>query len=75
MLGPKRLSLQFLGWVSCMYDQGADLLELVLGLGGANAICSSSACVAAIIKIPQLVNYGKEGDLLWDSRNITIWTV
>lgn len=40
----------------------------VLGLG-------VFACAAAIIKVGYLVNYGKMGDLLWDSRNITIWTV
>lgn len=33
------------------------------------------ACAAAVIKIGSLVNYGKEGDWLWDSRDITIWTV
>jgi hypothetical protein len=27
------------------------------------------------VKIGSLVNYGKTGDWLWDSRNITIWTV
>jgi len=32
------------------------------------------ACIAAIIKIPKLINYGKVGDFLWDSREITIWT-
>lgn len=39
----------------------------VLGLG-------VFACAAAFIKVGYLVNYGKVGDLLWDSRNITIWT-
>lgn len=33
------------------------------------------ACAAAIVKIPSLVNYGKQGDFLWDSRDITIWTI
>ncbi|KAK3381238.1 hypothetical protein B0H63DRAFT_198040 [Podospora didyma] len=33
------------------------------------------ACAAAFIKISSLVNYGKTGDWLWDSRDITIWTV
>jgi hypothetical protein len=32
------------------------------------------ACAAASVKVSYLPNYGKEGDLLWDSRNITIWT-
>lgn len=33
------------------------------------------ATAAAAVKIGYLPNYGKTGDLLWDSRNITIWTV
>lgn len=33
------------------------------------------ACAAAFIKIGSLVNYGKTGDWLWDSRDISIWTV
>jgi hypothetical protein len=32
-------------------------------------------CAACLIKLGFLVNYGKLGDWLWDSRNITIWTV
>lgn len=43
-------------------------LFAALGLG-------TFACVAAFVKIPSLVNYGKTGDWLWDSRDITIWTV
>ena len=39
----------------------------VLGLG-------VFACAAAIVKVGYIVNYGKVGDFLWDSRNITIWT-
>ena len=42
-------------------------LMLVLGIG-------AFACVAASVKVSYLVNYGKTGDFLWDSRNITIWT-
>lgn len=34
-----------------------------------------SATAAALVKISYLPNYGKTGDWLWDSRNITIWTV
>lgn len=30
---------------------------------------------AAIVKMSFLPNYGKTGDWLWDSRNLTIWTV
>ncbi|KAF2270940.1 hypothetical protein CC78DRAFT_610986 [Lojkania enalia] len=33
------------------------------------------ATAAAVVKISYLPNYGKTGDWLWDSRNITIWTV
>ncbi|KAF2651780.1 hypothetical protein K491DRAFT_606198 [Lophiostoma macrostomum CBS 122681] len=30
---------------------------------------------AALVKMSYLTNYGKRGDYLWDSSNITIWTV
>lgn len=43
-------------------------LLAILGLG-------VFACAAAIIKVGYVTNYGKLGDWLWDSRNITIWTV
>ncbi|PSN70207.1 hypothetical protein BS50DRAFT_308404 [Corynespora cassiicola Philippines] len=33
------------------------------------------ATVAALIKAVHLNDYGKTGDWLWDSRNLTIWTV
>lgn len=33
------------------------------------------ACAAAFVKTGFLVNYGKTGDWLWDSRDISIWTV
>ncbi|GME31946.1 putative integral membrane family protein [Neofusicoccum parvum] len=31
------------------------------------------ACSAGIVRTLYLRNYGKQGDFLWDSRNITIW--
>ena len=34
-----------------------------------------SATVAAIVKITFLSNYGKHGDFLFDSVDITIWCV
>ncbi|KAL1612709.1 hypothetical protein SLS60_000938 [Paraconiothyrium brasiliense] len=40
----------------------------ILGLG-------IFATAAAIVKISFLPNYGRTGDWLWDSRDITIWTV
>ncbi|KAB5578896.1 hypothetical protein GE09DRAFT_563600 [Coniochaeta sp. 2T2.1] len=43
-------------------------LLAILGLG-------VFACAACFVKLGFLVNYGKLGDWLWDSRNITIWTV
>jgi len=43
-------------------------LLVALGLG-------CFACAAAIAKIPSIVDYGKTGDWLWDSRDICIWTV
>jgi len=33
------------------------------------------ACAAAMVKTSYLVNYGKTGDFLWDSANLTIWVV
>ena len=33
------------------------------------------ATAAACVKVPYIVNYGRVGDLLWDSRDITIWTI
>ncbi|KAF5011997.1 hypothetical protein FDECE_1937 [Fusarium decemcellulare] len=39
----------------------------ILGLG-------VFACAAAFVKLGYVTNYGKLGDWLWDSRNITIWT-
>lgn len=35
----------------------------------------NSACAAAMVKTSFLPNYGKTGDFLWDSTNLTIWTV
>ncbi|OAG06881.1 uncharacterized protein CC84DRAFT_630037 [Paraphaeosphaeria sporulosa] len=40
----------------------------ILGLG-------IFATAAALVKISFLPNYGSTGDWLWDSRNITIWTI
>ncbi|KAJ4329048.1 hypothetical protein N0V84_000399 [Fusarium piperis] len=39
----------------------------ILGLG-------VFACAAAFVRLGYMTNYGKQGDWLWDSRNITIWT-
>jgi len=41
-------------------------LMCILGLG-------LFACIAAAVKVFYTSNYGKKGDFLWDSRNITIW--
>ena len=41
-------------------------LMCILGLG-------IFACIAAAVKVAYTSNYGKKGDFLWDSRNITIW--
>lgn len=43
-------------------------LICILGLG-------IFATAAAIVRFTYLNNYGLTGDWLWDSRNITIWTV
>ncbi|EXK27053.1 hypothetical protein FOMG_16491 [Fusarium oxysporum f. sp. melonis 26406] len=39
----------------------------ILGLG-------VFVCAAASVRLSYVTKYGKDGDLLWDSRNITIWT-
>ena len=52
-----RLHVNFRTWVTLM---------CILGLG-------VFACAAASVKVSYLPNYGKQGDFLWDSRNITIW--
>ncbi|KAF2831138.1 hypothetical protein CC86DRAFT_390819 [Ophiobolus disseminans] len=45
----------------------------------ASLICILSlgifATAAAFIKLTYIANYGKTGDWLWDSRNLTIWTI
>jgi hypothetical protein len=43
-------------------------LICILGLG-------IFATAAALVKLTYLPNYGHSGDWLWDSRNLTIWTV
>lgn len=43
-------------------------LICILGLG-------IFASAAALVKLTYLTNYGRTGDWLWDSRNLTIWTV
>jgi hypothetical protein len=32
-------------------------------------------CLAGILRIPTIVNYGKAGDFLWDSNGLCIWFV
>ncbi|KAL6171274.1 hypothetical protein ACJQWK_04212 [Exserohilum turcicum] len=32
------------------------------------------AAAASMIKLSYITNYGRGGDLMWDSRNLTIWT-
>ncbi|KAH9871791.1 hypothetical protein J1614_006048 [Plenodomus biglobosus] len=49
------------------HRQKASLI-CILGLG-------IFASAAALIKLSYLTNYGRSGDWLWDSRNLTIWTV
>jgi len=43
-------------------------LICILGLG-------TFATAAALVKLSYLPTYGRSGDLLWDSRNLTMWTV
>ena len=53
-----KLQVNFRTWVT---------LLCILGIGVFTR-------AAASVKVSYLPNYGKEGDLLWDSRYITIWT-
>lgn len=53
-----RLHVNFRTWLTLM---------CILGLG-------VFACAAGGVKVSFLPNYGKQGDFLWDSRNITIWS-
>ncbi|ETN37705.1 uncharacterized protein HMPREF1541_07328 [Cyphellophora europaea CBS 101466] len=46
--------------------KGAVMLMLSLGL---------FVCLAGILRIPTIENYGKTGDFLWDSRDLCIWFV
>lgn len=55
-------------WKLQMNSRTKGSIIAVLGLG-------VFACAAAIVKIPSLVQYGRVGDFLWDSRDITIWTI
>lgn len=43
-------------------------LIAILGLG-------AFATAASMVKLSYIPNYGRAGDLMWDSRNLTIWTV
>lgn len=55
-------------WQVQMNRRQKSSIIAILGLG-------IFATAAALVKISFLPNYGKTGDWLWDSRNITIWTV
>jgi hypothetical protein len=52
-----RLHVNLRTWITLMF---------ILSLG-------VFACAAAAVKVTYLPNYGKQGDFLWDSRNITMW--
>ncbi|KAJ4983126.1 integral membrane family protein [Stagonosporopsis vannaccii] len=55
-------------WSLQMNKRQKSSLMCILGLG-------IFATAAALIKTSFLPSYGKTGDWLWDSRNLTIWTV
>ncbi|SPO00298.1 related to integral membrane protein [Cephalotrichum gorgonifer] len=55
-------------WNLNMHIRTRISLIAILGLG-------VFVCAAACVKVSYVSNYGKLGDWLWDSRNITIWTV
>ncbi|KAJ4309930.1 hypothetical protein N0V94_008699 [Neodidymelliopsis sp. IMI 364377] len=55
-------------WSVQMNKRQKSSLMCILGLG-------IFATAAALVKTSFLPSYGKTGDWLWDSRNLTIWTV
>ncbi|GME32382.1 putative integral membrane family protein [Neofusicoccum parvum] len=55
-------------WNLQMNKRKKTSLVVILGMG-------VFACSAGIIRTVYINNYGKQGDFLWDSRNITIWYV
>lgn len=42
---------------------------------GLQQLTACSACICSVIKFHYIENYGKTGDFLWDSQNLTIWSV
>jgi hypothetical protein len=61
------LQIPMLWGVQMNRRQKASLI-CILGLG-------VFATAAALIKLAYLPNYGRSGDFMWDSRNLTIWIV
>ncbi|KAG9193782.1 hypothetical protein G6011_03817 [Alternaria panax] len=55
-------------WRAHMNRRHKASLICILGLG-------TFATTAALVKLSYMPNYGRDGDLMWDSRNLTIWTV
>jgi len=55
-------------WTIQMNRRQKASLICILGLG-------IFATAAALVKLTYLPNYGKTGDWLWDSRDLTNWTV
>lgn len=55
-------------WTVQMNRRQKASLICILGLG-------IFATAAAVVKVTYQKDYGKTGDWLWDSRNLTIWTV
>jgi len=81
-------TLQGLSYTSCAVNIITDLFFAVLPIPmlwnvqinartRATLICIMSlgifACAAGIVKSAYISNYGKTGDFLWDSANLTIW--
>lgn len=58
-----------------LYHGAGRLVSIVVFCTNLTLLIVLSATAAAIIKLSFLPNYGKTGDFLWDSTDITIWTV
>ncbi|KAG7285380.1 hypothetical protein NEMBOFW57_010007 [Staphylotrichum longicolle] len=81
-------TLQGLSYASCVVNILTDIFFAVLPIPmlwnvqinartRASLICIMGlgvfACAAGIVKAAFISNYGKTGDFLWDSANLTIW--
>ncbi|RMZ67658.1 integral membrane [Pyrenophora seminiperda CCB06] len=80
-------TIKMLGYLNICLNISTDIAFSIPMLWGvqmnrrhkASLICILSlgtfATAAALVKLSYLPTYGRSGDLMWDSRNLTMWTV